>query len=204
MEKEEHLWLRLRRYFISGLVVFLPLALTIYLFLLTLEFADSFLGQYIQPYFAREFGFYFRGLSILICVLIIFLIGFFVTNFLGRRIYAAFESLLLRLPFFRQVYPAIKEISHFLFATKRTAFKQVVLIEYPRKGLYSIGFVTNDTSKKLGEKSGQELYNVFVPSAPGPLTGYVILVPRNDAIPLDISVEEAVRFIVSGGVVNPL
>jgi uncharacterized membrane protein len=204
MEKNEHVWLRLRRYFLSGLVVFLPLSLTIYLFFLTLELADSFLGQYIEPYFAREFGFYFRGISILICILIIFLIGFFVTNFLGKRIFAAFEALLLRLPFFRQVYPAIKEISHFLFATKRAAFKQVILLEYPRKGLYSIGFITNDTSKKLYEKTGQELCNVFVPSAPGPLTGYVILVPRNEITPLDISVEEAVRFIVSGGVVNPL
>jgi len=92
---------RLRRYFVSGLAVFLPLALTIYLFILTLNLADGLLGKYLEPYFSQEFGFYFRGLGIIICVLIILAIGFLATNFLGRKIYAFFESLLLKLPFFR-------------------------------------------------------------------------------------------------------
>ena len=193
---------RLRRYFISGLVIFLPLALTINLFALTINFADGILGKYIEPYFSREFGFYFRGLSILIAVLIIFLIGIFGSNFLGRRLYPVFEGLLLRLPFFKQVYPAFKEMSLFLFSREKTlAFKHVVLVEYPRKGVYSLGFITNEAPQKFCQKVGKELTNVFIPTTPSPLTGYVIFVPKDELILPDITVEEAIRIIVSGGVV---
>lgn len=194
---------RLRRYFISGLVVFLPLALTVYLFVWTLTFADGLLGKYIKPYFLKHLGFYFEGLGILIGVSLILLIGFFVTNFLGRRIHAFFENLLLKLPFFRQVYPAFKEIVLFLFSKERLRFKQVVLIEYPRKGLYAIGFLTNEQNEKIREVTHKDVCNVFIPSAPGPLTGYIILVPRQDIIFTDISIEEAIKFTVSGGVLNP-
>ena len=197
------MWVKLRRYFLSGLVIFLPLALTIYLFVLTLNLADGLLGKFIEPYFFRKFGFYFRGLSIVISIFTIFLIGFLATNFLGRKIYLVFERILLKLPFFRQVYPAIKEISIFLFSKERATFKQVVLVEYPRKGLYSVGFFTNDAADKMSEKVGQELCNIFMPSSPGPLTGYILLVPKKDLIFLDVSVEDALKLIVSGGVVNP-
>ena len=126
---------RLRKYFISGLVLFLPLALTVYLLALTINVADNFLGRFIAPYFLQEFGFYFKGLGIVICALLIFLIGFVVTNFIGRKLYVFFERLLLRLPFFKQVYPAIKDLAVFLFAKEHARFKQVVFIEYPRKGI---------------------------------------------------------------------
>ena len=198
------MWSRLRRYFVSGLVVFLPLALTVYLFILTLDVADSIFGKYIEPYFFREFGFYFQGISIVILLLIILLIGFLATNFFGRKIHNIFERVILKLPFFRQVYPAIKEISVFLFARERPAFKQVVLVEYPRKGVYSIGFLTSDTSRRLAQYMGKEMCNVFVPSAPGPLTGYVLMVPKEELAFPEVTVEEAVKLIVSGGVVNPL
>jgi len=196
---------RLRRYFISGMIVFLPFALTVYFFVLAVNFSDGLLGKYLEPYFYENFGFYFRGLSIIAGVYIIVVIGFFVTNFLGKKVYDYFERLLIKLPFFRQVYPAIKEMAIFLFSRDRLAqFKQVVLIEYPRKGIYAIGFLTNDTSKRLGEKVKADLCNIFVPSAPGPLTGYVIMVPKKEVIYTDISIEEAFKFILSGGVVNPL
>lgn len=196
---------RLRRYFISGIVVFLPLALTIYLFFLAIEFADGLLGKYLQPYFYETFGFYFRGLSILIGIYIIIVIGFFVTNFLGQKFYSFFERLLIRLPFFKQVYPAIKEMAIFLFSRDQLkSFKQVVVVEYPRKGIFSFGFLTNDSSRRIKEKTRHELCNVFIPSAPGPLTGFAVMIPKRDIIFTDISVEEAFKFIVSGGVVNPL
>ncbi len=193
---------KLRRYFISGLVIFLPLALTINLFVLTFNIADGFLGKYIQPYFSREFGFYFRGLSILICVLLIFIIGFLGRNFLGRRFYAVGEGLLLKLPFFKQVYPALKEVFSFLFTRDKLAFQQVVLVEYPRHGLYSIGFLTNATPKKICEKTSQELYSVFIPHTPSPLTGFLTLVPKRDLVFPEITVEEAIKIVISGGVVK--
>ena len=192
----------LKKYFLSGLVIFLPLALTINLFILTISVADGLLGKYIEPYFSREFGFYFRGLSILIAVLLIFIIGVLATNFLWRRIYPVFEGILLRLPFFKQVYPAIKEISVFLFSREKAlSFQQVVLVQWPRSGVYSVGFLTNDSSPKLSAKTGQELGNVFIPHSPSPLTGFVVLVPKNEIIYPEMTVEEAIKFIVSGGVV---
>src|ERR1041385_881217 len=101
----------LRRYFLAGIVIFLPLALTVNLLFLTINFADGILGRYIEPYFFREFGFYFRGLSILISFWVVFIIGFLANNFFGRKIYQFFENLLTRVPFFKQVYPAIKEMA---------------------------------------------------------------------------------------------
>ena len=193
---------KLKRYFISGLIVFLPLALTIKVFILTFNIADGFLGKYIQPYFSREFGFYFRGFSILICILLVLLIGFLVTNFLGRRLFPLFEKMLLQLPFFKQVYPAFKEISLFLFSREQFNFRQVVLVEYPRKGIYSIGFFTNEVPKKIFDKTARELCYIFIPHTPSPLTGFLTLVPKDDLIFPDISIEEAIKIVVSGGVVK--
>ena len=114
---------RLRRYFISGLIVFLPLALTINLLVLTFNIADGFLGKYLEPYFSREFGFYVRGISLFLCLFFIFFIGFLATNFVGQRFFPFLEKFLLRLPFFKQVYPAIKEISIFLFSREKVSFE---------------------------------------------------------------------------------
>ncbi len=193
---------KIRNYFVSGLVIFLPLALTVYLLMITFSLADNVLGKYIQPYFSREFGFYVKGISIAICFLFIFLIGFFATNFLGKRIYPVLEGWILKLPFFKQVYPAIKQMAIFLFSQERMSFRQVVLVEYPRKGVYSYGFLTNDASENITSHVREDLCHVFIPSAPGPITGYVLLVPRKELILLDISVEQAIKTIVSGGVVN--
>jgi len=195
---------RLKRYFLSGLMVFLPITLTIYLFVWTLSFADNVLGKFLEPYFSEKLGFYFRGLSIIVGVYLIILIGFLFTNYLGKRIYDTFEKLLVKLPFFRQVYPAIKEMASFLFSRERlNSFKKVVLVEYPRKGIWAMAFLTNEASPIFCEKTKMELCNVFIPSAPGPLTGFLTLIPKKDITFTDITVEEAFKFIVSGGVVNP-
>ena len=163
---------RLRRHFIAGIVIFLPLALTVNLFILTISFADGILGRYIEPYFSREFGFYFRGVSILVTFFVVFIIGFLANNFFGRRIYHYFEGLLTRIPFFKQVYPAIKEISLFFFSDeKKISFERVVVVEWPRHGVYAIGFLTNDSPKKICEKTSQDLCSVFIPHTPTPLTG---------------------------------
>jgi len=192
----------IRKYFISGLVVFLPIALTIYLFYLAFVFADNFFVEFFEK-LGFSFG-DFYGLSIIIGICIIVLIGFITTNFLGRKIHSFFERIVLKLPFFKQVYPALKEMAVFLFARERlSSFKQVVLVEYPRKGMYAMGFLTNDSSKEICDNTGKELCNVFVPSSPGPLTGFTVLIPKKEIIYMKISIEDAFKFIVSGGVVNP-
>lgn len=194
---------RLRRYFLSGLVVLLPATLTVYLLIIIITFADGILGKYIQPYFADRFGFYFRGLSIFVGFVFIVIIGFLATNIFGKRLVDFFEGLLLRLPFFRQVYPAIKEIAMFLFSREKLAFQQVAIIEYPRKGMYSMGFLTNESTDAINKLTKNELCNVFIPTTPSPLTGFVVLVPKKEILFPDISVEEAFKFIISAGVVNP-
>ncbi len=195
---------RLRKYFLSGLIVFLPITLTIYSFVLAINFADGLLGKYIEPYFYETFGFYFRGLSIIVAVYLIILIGFLATNYLGKRIYEFFEVILIKLPFFRQVYPAIKEMALFLFSREKISkFKKVVFVEYPRKGVYAIGFLTNSAPEAICAQTRKDLCNIFVPSAPGPLTGYIVIVPKREIIFTDLSIESAFKFIVSGGVVNP-
>ena len=193
---------KIKRYFISGLIAFLPLALTVKLFVLTFNVADNFLGKYIEPYFSREFGFYFRGFSLLICLLLVLFIGFLVTNFFGRKIYPLFEGLLLRLPFFKQVYPAFKEISLFLFSREKFNFRQVVLIEYPSREIYSIGFLTNEVPDRISGQVSRELFYVFVPHTPSPLSGFLTLIPKERLTFLDITVEEAIKIVISGGVVK--
>ncbi|MCA9405093.1 MAG: DUF502 domain-containing protein [Candidatus Omnitrophica bacterium] len=195
----------LRKYFFSGLIAFLPVVLTCYLFIRIVKGADDLLGQFISPYLSELFGFHVYGVGIVVGILLIVLIGFFVTNFLGQKIYQFFEKIFLRLPLIRMVYSAIKELASFLFTPRNqmSQYQQVVLVQYPRKGIYSIGFLTSKSSSRISNKTGHELYNVVVPGAPNPITGVIILVPRKEIIFTDIKVEEAVKFIISGGVVNP-
>ena len=193
---------KIRRYFISGLIVFLPLALTAKLLVLTFNIADGFLGKYLGPYFLQEFGFYVRGISILLCLLLVLFIGFLATNFVGEKFFPLMEKILLRLPFFKQVYPAFKEISLFLFSRDKLAFKQVVLVEYPRLGLYSVGFLTNTTHKKVSEKISEDMCYVFIPHTPSPLTGFLTIAPRKDLIFPEITVEDAIKVIISCGVIS--
>lgn len=195
---------RLKKYFISGLVVLAPLLITVYFLILIINFADGILGTFLEPYFEKRFGIYFRGLSILIGAYIVVLIGFFVTNILGKRVFEFFENVFVRIPLVSVIYPALKEMMVFLFSRDQLrSFQQVVLIEYPRQGIYSFGFLTNNTSSRLCEKVGHDLCNIFIPSTPSPLTGFVVMVPKKDIVFTDMSIEEAFKFIVSGGVVNP-
>lgn len=135
------MWQKLRKYFLAGLVVLVPLASTLYLLVGIINFADGLLGRFIAPVFYEQFGFYVRGLSILIGIAFVVLVGFSFTHFIGEKAHAFFENVLLRLPFFRQVYPAFKEISLFLFSRNKLAFQQVVLVQFPRPGVYSCGFL---------------------------------------------------------------
>jgi len=194
---------KLRKYFISGLLAFLPLALSVYLFIWVIGFADGLLGKHIHPVMKQYLGFYVPGLGLILGILLIIFIGFIVTRYFGRKIHDMVEKLFLRLPFFKQVYPAVKEIADFFFARGKLKFKTVVLLEYPRKGIYSFAFLTNESGKRLNDAVRGDMCNIFIPSAPGPLTGFVLVVPRKDVIETDITVEEAVRFIMSGGVINP-
>ncbi|MFA5039095.1 MAG: DUF502 domain-containing protein [Candidatus Omnitrophota bacterium] len=194
-----------RRYFLTGLLIVLPILATLYLCVSLFLFFDNILGRYISRVTEASVGFKIPGLGLLVFILLIFFTGLLAANFIGRGLLSFFEKFWLRFPVIKNVYPAAKQITHFLFSPDvKKGVRSVALIEYPRKGIYTLCFVTNKTGPYFEEKlGGEELYNILVPSVPSPLTGYYIMVPKKDVTLLDLSIEEAMKLIVSGGVLNP-
>ena len=146
---------------------------------------------------------YTRFSGLVVAILLIYLAGRVLGGFIGRRLYARLERLLARIPIFKQVYPHVKQIVDFLFGENQMKFSKVVIVEYPRAGIWTVGLLTGDSLRDIQLKTGKEIVSVFIPSSPTPFTGYTITVPREDAIELPISIEEALRFVVSGGVLVP-
>lgn len=195
---------RLKKYFFSGLVVFLPLVLTVYVSIWILNLAESVFGKFLRPFFLNHYDFYFWGIGIVVLVALVLLSGFLVTNYFGRAMHQLGEKALLRIPLAGSIYPAFKEITGFLFREEEGRFKQVVMIEWPRKGAYAVGFQTNEAAPQISALVGKKMHNVLIPSVPNPFTGFVAIVAEDEITPLNTSVEEAIKIIVSGGVVNPL
>ena len=196
---------RLKKYFFSGLAVFLPLLLTVYVSIWALNLTESVFGKYLKPFFLEYYDFYIWGLGIIILLVVILFCGFLVANYFGRNIHRLTEQLLSHIPLVSSIYPAFKEVAKFLFSERGPGrhLEQVVLVEWPSPGLYALGFVTNKTPAVICEKAGRELYNVLIPHVPNPVSGYIVMVPRESLIVLPLSVEDAVKIIVSGGVVDP-
>ncbi len=192
---------RLKKYFFSGLAVFLPLALAVYAFIWLMNFVESLLGKYLKPFFLEYYDFYFWGFGILILLLLVLFSGFLITHYFGRIMHRMTEKIVLSVPLLGMIYPAFKEISKFVFQEK-AHFDKVVLAEWPCRGAYVLGFLTNPTTRRISDKIGKKLSNVMIPNVPNPLTGFVVMIPDELITPLDITVEEAVKIIVSGGVMN--
>jgi len=188
----------LRRYFVTGLATLLPVTVTIWLLIAIFKFADGFLG--------RALGFQIPGLGLVVTLLVIFLVGVLSIHFFGWVVFRTVELAFARLPIVRKIYPAVKQLTQFLFSeeSRNAAFRRVVLVQYPRAGLYSVAFVTNEANTSATGKP-QTLLTLLIPNPPSPFTGPIIFVPAEDVIPLNLSVEDAVKLIVSGGVVaSPL
>ncbi len=192
----------IKRWFIAGLAVIVPIVITIFVIVQLFQFADGILGKYINRYIYLYFGYEIPGLGIIFSVLIILLVGA-IASFAKFRFFKHIENIFLKNPLVGKIYNPVKRIVAFLFTQEKAMFRRAVLIEYPRKGVYSIGFVTNKSSEKIRNKLDKEMVNVFISSSPSPLTGFTLIVPKDEVIFLDISVEEASRIIVSGGMVNP-
>lgn len=192
----------LRRWFISGVVVLIPIILTIYIIGALINFADKFIGNFINKVFSAYFGWSLPGLGIIFSFFIILFVGI-IASFAKFKFIKGIEAFFLRMPLVSKIYPPLKRIVNFLFSSERPVFKRVVLIEYPRKGIYSLGFVTNESYSNIQEKTGRKMLNVFVPSSPSPLTGFTVIISEEEVIFLDIKVEEATQIIVSGGMLNP-
>jgi uncharacterized membrane protein len=186
---------KLRGQFIMGLVLVVPLGLTAWILVWIFNAIDNILGPYIE----KLFGFYYPGIGFGVMVVLIYLIGLLAGNFFGQRLIRFGESLLGRVPLVRPLYNGIKQVLESFSAPDKTGFMQVVLVEYPRKGLKAIGFITNE----LTDSSGQKLINVFVPTSPNPTTGFLQIVKEEEIMRTRLSVDDAIKMVVSVGRTTP-
>ena len=187
----------LKKYFISGLVVVIPISLTIYILSIIISFTDK-----LYPIVKAYLPFYIPGFGIIITFFIIFFVGVITTNFLGNKLISTGEKIIARIPLVKGIYHSIKQIAEAMLSFEEKSFRKVVLIEYPRKGIYSMAFVTGVTKNEAQAKTNKKLINVFLPTTPNPTSGFYLMVPEDELIELQIKPDEAFRLIVSGGMAS--
>ena len=191
---------KLRNYFITGIVVLVPIGITLYLTKFFIRISSKLIPAEINP--NNYLPILIPGLEIVLAIIFITLIGYLSLSFIGKKILQLFNDLLKKIPILRTIYSAIGQMAETL-APKKNSKKSVVLVEYPRKGSWAVGFATKDNKGEISKKTNQKLVNVFVPTTPNPTSGFLLMFPREDLIYLDMSFEEASKFIVSAGTSNP-
>ena len=187
---------KLRNYFFTGVVVLIPIGITLYLTKFIIQISSNIIPKEINPNHYLPFS--IPGIEILLSILLITLIGGLSLSFLGKKILQLIDDLFKRIPFLRTIYSAIVQMTD-SFANKNNDKKSVVLVEYPRKGVWAVGFATKDNEGEISKKTSTELVNVFVPTTPNPTSGFLLMIPKNEIKYLDMTFEEASRFIVSAG-----
>ena len=195
-ENKRSIFSRIRNYFITGIVVLIPIGITVYVTLFFISISSKILPKEINPNHYLPYN--IPGLEILISLVLISLIGFLSLSFLGKKLLEFFNNILKRIPILRTIYSALGQMTE-TFTKGDNTKKNVVLIEYPRKGTWAVGFATKENSGELNKKTGKNLVNVFVPTTPNPTSGFLLMIPREDLIFLDLTFEEASKFIVSAG-----
>ncbi len=190
---------RLRNYFIAGIVVLIPLGITLYLTLFIVRFSGNIVPKEINP--NNYLPFDIPGLEILIALIFITFVGWVSLSFLGKKFFELFNNILKKIPILRTIYSAIGQMTE-SFTKNDNKQKSVVLLEYPRKGVWAVGFATKENEGLIKDKVQKELINVFVPTTPNPTSGFLLMVPKDELIYLDISFEQASKFIVSAGTTN--
>ena len=197
--KRRALSLTLRNYFIAGVVVLIPIGFTLYLSKILIGISSNLIPKNLNPNHYLPFD--IPGVEILISVLLITIVGGLSLSFFGRRILKLIDDLFKRIPFLRTVYSAIVQMTE-TFSKKDDNKKSVVLVEYPRKGVWAVGFATKENTGEMAEKTNKKLINVFVPTTPNPTSGFLLMFPIEDVIYLNMTFEEASKFIVSAGTSN--
>ncbi|MDH3747471.1 MAG: DUF502 domain-containing protein [Gammaproteobacteria bacterium] len=193
-----------RRYLVAGLLVWIPLGVTIFLIRIAIGLMDRTLGLIPQPYRPEELlGFEIPGLGVVLTFLLLLITGVLAANFVGRAFVGGWESLMDRIPVVRSIYSAAKNFAEIVFSDSSQSFKKVLLIEYPRRGLYSLAFQTSTDLGEVQGRTGEEVVCCFVPTTPNPTSGFIIIVPKKDITVLDMEVDEALKMIISLGVVIP-
>lgn len=190
---------RLRNYLVAGLIVLLPVIVTWQLLVWLFNIVDGLLRGVV----ARVFGHSIPGVGFAVTMLIIFLVGILAANYFGRRLIHYGETLMRRTPIVRSVYVTMKQITDAFVRKEQAAFKRVCLVEYPRRGIWTLAFVTSPASRELVEKAGENLVGIFIPTTPNPTSGFLLYVPEKEVVLLDMPVEDGLKLVISGGVVVP-
>jgi uncharacterized membrane protein len=196
---------KLKRSFLAGLLVVVPLGMTIVVVRWIIGLMDGLLMRFLPERFWPEavFGFAVPGVGVVTTLLLILLVGMLATNYFGRSVLGFSERIMGQIPLVKGIYGLFKQVADTVLSTERQGFRKVVLIEYPRKGIWSVGFVTGVTQGEVQSITDRRVINVFVPTTPNPTSGYYILVPEEDATVLTMTTEEAFKLIISGGMVTP-
>jgi uncharacterized membrane protein len=196
---------RLRAYFVAGVVVTAPISITLYLAWLLVDTVDGTIAQLFPAGWNPEsyLPFAVPGLGLLVAVMALTLVGMLTANYLGRLVLRAGEATLARMPVIRSIYGASKQIFETVLADQSSAFREVVLFEYPRRGSWAIGFVMGAPDPQVSDAGGADMVTVFVPTTPNPTSGFLLFLPRAEAHPLSLTVEEGLKLVVSGGIVSP-
>ncbi len=189
----------MKKIFTTGLLTILPLVITIYVFYLIFNFLDNLIGDLIEAVFSYRIP----GIGFAAGLLLILLIGFIASNIIGSRLIGFSDKLLQRLPLARGIYTSARQIIDAFTVQGKNAFQKVVLLEYPRKGLYVLGFVTGSSKGEIQDKTHADTLNIFIPTTPNPTSGMLILAPRQEVIELNMTIEEGMKVIISGGLFSP-
>jgi len=200
IEKKRSIFARFRNYFIAGIVVLIPIGITLYLTIFLVSISSKMLPKEINPNHYLPYD--VPGLEIVISIILITFIGWLSLSFIGKKLLEIFNNFLKRIPILRTIYSAIGQMTETFTNTDKDR-KNVVLIEYPRKGSWAVGFATKDNSGEITTKTKKNLINVFVPTTPNPTSGFLLMFPKDEVVYLDMTFEEASKFIVSAGTSNP-
>ena len=192
---------KLRNYFITGVLVLIPIGVTVYLTLFFIKIFAKILPQEINP--NNYLPYSIPGLEIIISIIVITVIGWLSLSFLGKKLVKLVNDIFKKIPFLRTVYSAIGQMTQSFAQTRKSKKKSVVLVEYPRKGSWAVGFATQENTGEIASKTNKNLINVFVPTTPNPTSGFLLMFPKDEIIYLDMSFEDASKFIVSAGTSNP-
>ena len=199
-EKKRSILARIRNYFIAGVVILIPIGMTIYLTLLLVSISSKILPKEINP--NNYLPYNIPGVEILTSIILITIIGWLSLSFIGKKLLDLFNNVLNKIPILRTFYSAVGQMTE-TFTKTNKGKKNVVLVEYPRKGSWAVGFATKENSGEISNKTKKDLINVFVPTTPNPTSGFLLMFPKDDVIYLGLTFEEASQFIISAGTSNP-
>jgi uncharacterized membrane protein len=186
---------RVRRYFLTGVLVLVPLAATLLIFKWLFDAIDGILEPAVEAIFGRPIA----GIGFVAIIVLIFLAGLFASNVIGKKVIQRGESLLEDVPMIREIYVTLKQILQSVILPHKGGFREVVLVEFPRPGMKTIGFVTN----RIKDMEGKKLVNVYIPTTPNPTSGYLEIIPEEDVVKIDMSIDDALKMVLSGGMVSP-